>query len=102
MSTFIYPLDVTGSALSNRVRGEYQTLQPPTQSDNFHFILPRSGPYYRDTLKITHVPTGRRLVRGIDWEPGHYFLSASDETEHVKGGIYQSILFLDRTLSGKV
>lgn len=102
MSTFLYPLDVTGSALSNRVRGEYQTLQPPTQSDNFHFILPRSGPYYRDTLKIIHVPTGRPLIRGIDWEPGHYFHSASYETESVKGGIYQSILFLDRTLAGQV
>ncbi len=102
MSDFLYPLDTTGSALSNRVRGEFQTLSPPTQSDNFHFIIPKSGPYYRDTMKVRHVSTNRLLVRGIDWEAGHYFHSASYETESVKGGIYQSILFLDRSLSGQV
>lgn len=102
MSDFLYPLDTTGTALSNRVRGEMQTLSPPTQSNNFHFILPKAGPYYRDSMVITHVSTGRTLIRGIDWEPGHYFHSASFETESVRGGIYQSILFLDRTLSGQV
>lgn len=102
MSEFLYPLDTTGSALSNRVRGEFQTLSPPTQSDNFHFIIPKSGPYYRDTLKIRHVSSNRLLIRGVDWEPGHYFHSASYETEGVKGGIYQSILFLDRSLSGQI
>lgn len=102
MSDFLYPLDTTGSALSNRVRGELQTLSPPVQSDNFHFLIPKAGPYYRDTMVITHVSTGRELIRGVDWEPGHYFHSASEETEHVQGGIYQSILFLDRTLSGQV
>lgn len=102
MSDFLYPLDTTGSALSNRVRGELQTLSPPTQSDNFHFIIPKAGPYYRDTVILTHTTTNRKLVRGIDWEPAHYFISASNETENVKGGIYQSILFLDRTLSGQI
>lgn len=102
MSDFLYPLDTTGSALSNRVRGELQTLSPPVQSDNFHFLIPKAGPYYRDTMVITHMSTGRKLIRGVDWEPGHYFHSASEETEHVQGGIYQSILFLDRTLSGQI
>lgn len=102
MSDFLYPLDVTGSQTSNRVRGEFQTLTPPVQSDNFHFILSKSGPYYRDTMIIRHVPTDRVLIRGIDWEPGHIFNSATFETEHVKGGIYQSILFLDRTLDGQI
>lgn len=102
MSDFLYPLDTTGSALSNRVRGELQTLSPPTQSDHFHFVIPKAGPYYRDTMKLTHVSSGRELIMGVDWEPGHYFYSASIETENAKGGIYQSILFLDRTLSGQI
>lgn len=100
--SFLYPLDVTGSALSNRVRGEFQTLSPPTQSDNFQFLIPKSGPFFRDSVKLIHVPTGRTLERGVDWDPGHYFHSASYETESVKGGIYQSILFLDRTLTGPI
>lgn len=102
MSDFLYPLDTTGVNPSNRVRGEFQTLSPPTQSDNFHFIIPKSGPYFRDSVKLIHVSTGRPLIRGIDWEPGHHFHSASYETESVQGGIYQSILFLDRTLSGQI
>lgn len=99
---YLYPLDLTGKAPSNRVTGEKQTISAPSGAFDFHFIIPRSGPYYRDTLVIRHIETNKILVRGTDWEPGHWFKSASYETENAEGGIYQSILFTDRTLSGSV
>lgn len=110
VSQYLYPLDVTGAAVSNLVKNERQTLNPPplpgdAEDDftaTFHFILPFATPFFRDTLKITHISTGRPLTPNIDFGYGHYFSSASFETENVEGGIYASILFFDSTLSGVV
>lgn len=102
MSIYDYPLDATGSAATNLVTGERHTLSPPIDSRDYHFIITRSGPYYRDTLKLVHEGTGRVLVEELDWTPGHQFTLASYETEYEQGGIYQTIVFLDRSLSGTV
>lgn len=99
---FVYPEDQTGAAATNKIIGEKQTLNPPVESFDFHFIIPMAAPYFRDTLVITHLATGRVLQRGTDYTPGHAFLSASYELEKIKGGIYGSILFFDKTLSGQV
>lgn len=102
IADYLYPLDVTGVALTNKVSNERQTLNPPSEALDFHFILPFAGPYYRDSMRLVHITTGRLLTRGIDWMPGHRFQSASYELESIYGGVYGSILFLDRTLSGLV
>jgi len=102
IDTYLYPLDVTGRASTNKVVNERQTLNPPGEALDFHFILPMATPYYRDSMKLVHITTGRALVRGIDWMPGHKFQAASFELENAYGGVYASILFLDRTLSGQV
>lgn len=102
IADYLYPLDITGVALTNMVSNERQTLNPPGEALDFHFILPFAGPYYRDSMRLVHITTGRTLTRGIDWMPGHRFQSASYELESIYGGVYGSILFLDRTLSGQV
>ncbi|MNQ11598.1 hypothetical protein D3C85_244870 [compost metagenome] len=102
LTDYLYPVDLTGQAATNKVLKERQTLNPPGEPLDYHFILTKAGPYYRDTLKLKHITTGRTLTRGVDWMPGHKFHSASYETEGIRGGIYQSILFMDRTLSGIV
>lgn len=108
LSQYLYPEDITGVALTNKVVGEKQTLNPPpAPEDNdgeftFHFIIPFATPFFRDSVKLKHVPSGRMLVRGVDWAPGHKFHSASYELENVFGGVYASILFYDRSLSGQV
>lgn len=99
---FIYPLDVTGVSPGNRVVGERKTLNPPVESLDFHYILPVAAPYYRDSVILTLVSSGRVLVRGIDWMPGHKFHSASFELQGIRGGLYTSILFMDRTLTGEL
>lgn len=102
MSQFLYPIDMTGTAATNKVTGERHTLNPPVETRDYHFLLTRSGPFYRDTLVLTHETSGRLLVENLDWVPGHAFESASYETEYAMGGIFQSIVFLDRGLSGTI
>lgn len=99
---YLYPLDTTGKAASNRVPNERQTLNPPEEPLDYHFVIPKAGPFYRNSVVLTHIPTGRVLVRGADWAPGHKFHSASYELQGVEGGLYLSILFYDRTLSGEI
>lgn len=99
---YLYPLDVTGVAPTNKVVNERKTLNPPQEPLDFHFIIPAAGPFYRDSMKLTHITTNRELIRGIDWMPGHKFHAASFETQGVRGGIYMTILLMDRTLSGEV
>lgn len=101
-TNYPYPLDITGQAATNKVVLERQTLNPPGEPLDYHFILPFAGPFYRDTMKLRHITTGRTLVRGVDWLPGYKFHSASFETEGIRGGLYMAILFTDRTLSGQV
>lgn len=99
---YLYPEDPTGQAASNKVVDEYHTLTPPTDPLDFHFIIPDVTPFFLDSVILTHVQSGRTLVRGIDWAPGQRFDSASFELKNVRGGVYASILFFDRTLNGQV
>lgn len=102
LEDYLYPQDDFGTAITNKVTLERKTLNPPSEVDHYHFILPAAAPYYRDTMKLRHISSNRVLVRGVDWTPGHRFESASYETENVKGGIYGSIMFYDMELSGQV
>jgi len=99
---YLYPLDLTGAAATNKVVNESRTLNPPEEELDFHFLLPWAGPYFRDTMVLRHITTNRLLIRGVDWAPGHKFNSASYELQNTKGGVYASILLFDRKLSGQV
>lgn len=99
---YLYPLDITGLAVTNKVVIERETLRPPVEPLDFHFTIPKAGPYFRDSMVIKHITSGRTLVRGVDWSPGHKFLKASFETQNTRGGLYTSVLLFDRTLSGEL
>lgn len=99
---YLYPEDITGAAATNKVGPERQTLNPPDEEFDFNWIIPKAGPYFRDTMKIFNVATGLELKRGTHWAPGHKFVSASYELQGLKGGIYGSILLMDNTLSGQI
>lgn len=99
---YLYPLDTTGTALTNKVANERKTVNPPSEEFDFNFILPGAAPFYRDTMVLINVTTGAELVRGVDWAPGHRFTSASYELQSIKGGVYASILFYNRKFSGQV
>lgn len=99
---YLYPLDTTGRATTNKVVGEKHTLNPPLEPVDFHFIIPHVAPFYKDSMVIRHLASNRILIQGIDWSPAFRFYEASEELHNVEGGLYGAILFYDRTLSGQV
>lgn len=97
-STLTYPFDPTGKASTNLVKGERQTLAAPSMLD-FFYVVPKAGPYFRDSLIVTLYPSGKILKEGVDYTCTHNFSAA---THSIGLGIYGSITFYDHTLTGTV
>lgn len=95
-ATYTYPFDPTGSATTNAVANERHVLSPPAWTD-YYFIVPKYAPYFRDSLRVIHRPSGKLLVEGQDYHCTHYFHAAS---HGVARRVYGSITFLDKTLTG--
>lgn len=93
-----YPFDPTGVASTNLVDGERQIIPAPNAA-NFVLIIPFAAPYFRSSLRVIHVPTGRQLAEGVDYYCTHYFYEA---TTKIGQPIYGSITMIDRSLSGTV
>lgn len=97
MSTMTYPFDPSGLAATNLITGERHTLiLPPTLSD-FYLVIPRAAPYFKESLKVKHYPSGNLLVEGVDYVCTHLFHAASLRTGKA---VYGSITLYDHTLSG--
>lgn len=96
--TFAYPFDPTGRAASNKIVSERQTLIPPAWKD-FYFIVPKLAPYFADSLEVWILPSGKKLVEGVDYVHTHLFHDASLACGRP---IYGSITFYDKTLKGVV
>lgn len=97
MQQYAYPFDPNGTAPSNKVVGERHTISPVNGPD-FRFMIPRAAPFFRQSLKVTHVASGRILVDGIDYQPGHRYDAASNTAPFLT--IFGSILIMDNTLEG--
>ena len=91
-----YPFDPTGTKGSNRIVREKHALSPPAWKD-YHFIIPKLAPFFRGSLKIRDLNTGRELIEGVDWAASHRFMDASRATARP---VYGSITFYDKTLLG--
>lgn len=98
---YLYEEDVTGSNPANKVENEMHLVTPAIEVGDFNIIVPSMMPYYRNTMRIRHVSSNALLIPGVDWQPGHLFDSASHETEWIQGGIYGSILIMNRNLTGQ-
>ena len=108
MSTVLpqYPFDPTGVAATNKVT-ETQSIRSRGMFDHY-YIIPRSGPFYADSVKLRLYPQGanvnnpalgRALVEGIDYNFGYHFAYAS----HTIGlPVYGAITFYDRTMEGQL
>lgn len=96
-----YPFDPTGENPENLVTGEEHILTGQNSQD-FQIIVPRVGPYYFDSLRVSfRNPDGtpRHLTRGRDWVYSHKFM---DATHSLASPVYASICFTDRRLTGTV
>ena len=96
--TYAYPFDPTGLLATNLIEGERQTITPPNWTD-FYFLIPLAAPYFRDSLIVTHHPSGNQLSEGVDYSCTHRFHDASLA---VGKSIYGSITFFDKTLAGQI
>lgn len=102
LGDFLYPLDVTGEAASNRVPDERHTLIPAEGATEFNFIIPKAAPFFLDSVILTYGPSNTPLVRNTHWFAGHRFMRANEELYTPKGGLYGSILLKDKNLAGYV
>jgi hypothetical protein len=93
-----YPFDPTGLRIDNQILKERHAISPPAWKD-YHFIIPKLAPFYRDSLTVKELTTNRLLVEGVDWVATHRFIDAS---RAVAKPIYGSITFYDKTFSGIV
>jgi len=101
LNTVSLPFDRWGTAATNKIVGERQTLTSVAWTE-FNILIPKYAPYYSESIPndgITHLPSGRKLVRGKDWIEGWYFQSASGE---LGLDLHCCIYFYDPTLAGEV
>lgn len=108
MSTVLpqYPFDPTGVAATNKVT-ETQSIRSRGTFDHY-YIIPRSGPFYADSVKLRLYPQGANvnnpalgtpLNEGEHYNFGYHFAYAS----HTIGlPVYGAITFYDRNLEGQL
>lgn len=98
---YLYDEDILGTDIHNKIENELHLVTAGAEVTDFNFIVPKMQPYFKESMVVRHVTSNRILTPGVDWQPGHLFDSASFETEWVRGGIYGSILLMDRSLVGQ-
>ena len=97
----VYPFDPTGTLASNKIIGEQQVITVANYRD-YHFIVPKLGPYFSKSLKVTYKSPANNisvLVEGIDYYCTHWFIAAS---RACSDPIYGSISFLNLQLAGTI
>lgn len=94
---FAYPYDPNGTNPACKILAERHTITP-INGTNFGFIIPKAAPFFRRSLKLKHVASGRILVDGVDFMPSHHFEAASSQKPYLE--IFGSITILDSTITG--
>lgn len=93
-----YPFDPTGKAATNKVPTERHTLTSVNWTD-YNIVIPRCAPFFAESMTVRHYPSGRELIRGMDWIEAWYFDAAANE---IGARIYGGILIYDPSLTGEV
>ena len=87
LTQYTYPFDPTGTASTNKIIGERHVVS--TVGSDYRLIIPKHGPYFKDSLVVKHVATGATLNPGTDYEHSLYFdaLSKTEPYPSIFGGI---------------
>lgn len=96
-----YPLDPTGKLPSNRIANEYHVITAANWR-TYHFIVPKKGPYFADSLDIIYRDAANNQValrEGVDWVHSFWFIGASRACAKQ---VYGGITFLNTKLTGSV
>lgn len=95
-----YPFDGSGTAATNLVSNEPQSLTLTNYRD-YNFVIPNFAPFYADSLKVKHRETITSplvtLTEGIDYYPALSFVGASRATAKP---VYGAISFTNLKLTG--
>lgn len=100
-SAYMYPLDPTGLAISNKIVAENHTVQPPNNISDSSFVIPRATPFFGESLIVRTGPTetSQRLEEGIDYLLTHNFVTVSSQYGKQ---IYGSITLINRAFSNDI
>lgn len=94
-----YPFDPTGKAATNKVPTERHVLTSVNWTD-YNIVIPRCAPFFAESMtSVRHYPSGRELMRGVDWIETWYFDAAANE---IGARIYGGILIYDHDLTGEI
>lgn len=94
---FAYPYDQQGTNPECLVPNEKHTITP-INGVGIGFIVPKAAPFFRRSVVLKHVESGKVLTDGVDWAPSHHFEAASTQKPYLE--IFGSLVILDTTLSG--
>lgn len=85
---FQYPFDPNGVLPSNLITNENHNITASSGLP-YNFIIPRRGPYFANSLIVTHPSSGRTLDVGVDYVHSYLFQqqSATEPFLMVFGGI---------------
>lgn len=100
LNTVSLPFDRLGTAATNKRVGERHTLTSVAWTE-YNILIPKYAPFYSESIAdngITHLPSGKKLIRGKDWIEGWYFQSAAGE---IGLDIHCCIYFYDSKLAGE-
>lgn len=99
LNTVSLPFDRWGTAATNKVVGERQTLTSVSWTE-YNIIIPKYAPFFSESIDhLIHWPSGDILERGKHWSEGWYFQSASGE---IGSDIHCCIYFYDAGLVGEI
>lgn len=95
-----YPFDGSGTAATNLVSNENQSLTLTNYRD-YNFVIPNFAPFFADNLKVKHKETVTSplttLTEGIDYYPALSFVGATRATAKP---VYGAISFTNLKLTG--
>lgn len=96
---YIYAFDPTGRLEANLIRNERHTITPENRTPQ-NVLIPGFAPYFRQSLIVTDIHTGRPLQEGIDYTCEWPVLSTADNTEGYTP-LYGGIQFIDNAITGQ-
>jgi len=95
----IFPLDITGQAVSNRITNEVVTIVPAASNmvGPAAYILVQFAPFFADNFTITH--NGSPLTRGQHFD---FIVQNIHALKYIGKELYAGVHFFNRAITGNV
>lgn len=96
---YTYEFDPTGRLEANLIRNELHTITPENRTPQ-NVLFPGFAPFFRQSLIVTDILTGRPLLEGIDYTCEYPAIPNADNLEGYTP-IYGGIQFIDNAITGQ-